>query len=86
MIKKHETLTDNSPLRTHKNKTENRITGYLLSIYLALSRTFNVWNDKITESTENKITKDNNGEKVPHLKIIEVLFVYCNIVNNEYQH
>ena len=36
-------------------------------------------------STENKITKDKNGENVPHLEISEVLLVHCNIVNNDYQ-
>ena len=35
--------------------------------------------------TENKITKDKNGENVPHLEITEVVLVHCNIVNNDYQ-
>ena len=36
-------------------------------------------------STKNKITKYKNGENVPHLEITEVVLVYCNIVNNDYQ-
>ena len=36
-------------------------------------------------STENKITKDKNGESVPHLEITEVALVHCDIVNNDYQ-
>ena len=36
-------------------------------------------------STKNKITKDKNGENVPHLEITEVVLVHCNIVNNDYQ-
>ena len=40
---------------------------------------------KLLESTENKITKDKNGENVPHLEITEVILVHCNIVNNDYQ-
>ena len=36
-------------------------------------------------STENEITKDKNGENVPHLEITEVVLVHCNIVNNDYQ-
>ena len=40
---------------------------------------------KLFRSTENKITKDKNGEDVSHLEITEVLLVYCNIVNNDYQ-
>ena len=34
---------------------------------------------------ESKITKDKNGENVPHLEINEVVLVNCNIVNNDYQ-
>ena len=37
------------------------------------------------ENIENKITKDKNGENVPHLETTEVALVYCNIVNNDYQ-
>ena len=40
---------------------------------------------KLLGSSENKITKDKNGENVPHLEITEVVLVYCNIVNNDYQ-
>ena len=36
-------------------------------------------------STESKITKDKNGENVPHLEIVEVMLVHCNLVNNDYQ-
>ena len=36
-------------------------------------------------STENKITKDKNGEDVPHLEITEVVLVHFDIVNNDYQ-
>ena len=40
---------------------------------------------KLLGSTENKITKDKNGENVPHLEIAEVVLVHCNIANNDYQ-
>ena len=40
---------------------------------------------KLLGSTENKITKDKNGDNVPHLEITEVVLVHCNIVNNDYQ-
>ena len=32
------------------------------------------------------MTKDENGEDVPHLEITEVVLVHCNVVNNDYQH
>ena len=40
---------------------------------------------KLLGSTENKTTKDKNGENIPHLENTEVLLVHCNIVNNDYQ-
>ena len=40
---------------------------------------------KLLGSTKSKITKDKNGENVPHLEITEVVLIHCNIVNNDYQ-
>ena len=40
---------------------------------------------KLLESTKNKITRDKNGENIPHLDITEVVLVHCNIVSNDYQ-
>ena len=70
--------------RIHVNKIENRITfkiktGYY---YLGLLTPETI---ELLGSTENKIIKDKNGEKVPHLEIAEVVLVYCSIVNNYYQ-
>ena len=48
-------------------------------------RTFNKRDNEITWNYWNKITKDKNGENVPHLEITEVVLVHCNMVNNDYQ-
>ena len=40
---------------------------------------------KLLGSTESKITKEKNGENVPHLEIVELVLVHCNLVNNDYQ-
>ena len=40
---------------------------------------------KLLESTKNKITRDINGENVPHLEVTEVVLAHCNIFNNDYQ-
>ena len=40
---------------------------------------------KLLGSNENKITKDENGENLPHLEITDVVLVHWNIVNNDYQ-
>ena len=40
---------------------------------------------KLLGNTKNKITKDKNGENIPHLEITEVVLVHCNFVNNDCQ-
>ena len=39
---------------------------------------------KLLGSTENKTTKDKNGENIPDLETTEKVLVHCNIVNNDY--
>ena len=40
---------------------------------------------KLLGSSKSKITKDENGEGVPNLEVVEVVLVHCNLVNNDYQ-
>ena len=40
---------------------------------------------KLLGSSKSKITKDKNGENVPHLEIAGVILVHCNIVNDDDQ-
>ena len=40
---------------------------------------------KLLRSTESKITKNENDEKVSHLELTYVVLVYCNIVNSDFQ-
>ena len=40
---------------------------------------------KLLGNTEDKGTKDKNGENIPHLEITEVVLVHCNNRNNDYQ-
>ena len=40
---------------------------------------------KLLGRAENKITKDKNGENVPHLEVVELVLVHCNLVDNDYQ-
>ena len=83
ILKKHGEDIDKPSVQIYVHKIENRITfkiktGY--SLELLTPETM-----KLLGSTENKITKDKNGENVPHLKITEVVLVHCDIVNNDYQ-
>ena len=41
---------------------------------------------KLLGSTENKRTKDKNGENVSHKQITEIVLIHCIDVNNDYQH
>ena len=80
IIKKYETLTENPPVRRiYVKKIENRIVFKIRTGYLELSTT------KFLGSNENKITREKDGENVPHLKIAEVVLAHCNIVTNDYQ-
>ena len=83
IFKKHNGNVDNPSIRIYVNKIENRITfktknGYYLELLTPETM-------KLLRSTESKITKDKNGEDVPHLEIFEFLLVHCNLVNNDYQ-
>ena len=40
---------------------------------------------KLLGSTESKITVEKNGENVPHLEVVELVLIHCNIVDNSYQ-
>ena len=83
ILKKHVEDIDKPSVQIYVNKTENKITfkiknGYTLELLTPETM-------KLLGSTENEITKDRNGENVPHLEITEVGLVHCNIVNNDYQ-
>ena len=83
ILKNHGEDIDKPPVQIYVNKIENRVTfkiknGY--SLELLIPETI-----KLLGSTKNKVTKDKNGENVPHLQITELVLVHCNIVNNDYQ-
>ena len=83
ILKKHSESVDNPSIRMYINRNENRITfkiknGYYLELLTPETM-------KLLGNTEIKITKDKNGENVPHLEIVELVLVHCNLVNNDYQ-
>ena len=83
ILKKHSKSVDNPSIRIYVNKVENRITfkiknGYYLELLTPETM-------KLLGSAENKISKDKNGENVPHVEIVEAVLVHCNLVNNDYQ-
>ena len=83
ILKKRGENVDNPSIRMYINRIENRITfiiknGYYLELLTPETM-------KLLGSTESKITKDKNSENVPHLEIVELVLVHCNLVNNDYQ-
>ena len=40
---------------------------------------------KLFGSTKKLIDKTNHGEKAPSLEVVEVVLVYCNLLDNQYQ-
>ena len=83
ILKKRGESVNNPSIRMYINRIENRITfknknGYYLERLTPETM-------KLLGSTESKVTKDKNSENVPHLEVVELVLVYCNLVNNDYQ-
>ena len=79
IIKTHETLTENPPIKIYVNKIKNRVvfkikTGHKLEL--------------LTPGTMSRkkkdIDKNKDGENVPKLESVEVVLVQCNLVKNYY--
>ena len=80
--KKHGEDIDKPSIQIYVNQIENRFTFKIKNGYSFELLTFETM--KLLGSSENKITKDKNGENVSHLEITEVVLVHCDIVNNNY--
>ena len=72
--------TNNHSIRKSINKIEYKITFKIKVGYYLELLTPEIM--KLLGSIKNKITKDENGENVPHLEITEVVLVHCNIAKN----
>ena len=64
ILKKHSENVDNASTKIYINKIENRVTFKIKNIYYLERLTPETM--KLLGSTESKITKDKNGENVPH--------------------
>ena len=81
IIKKHETLTEDPPVKIYSNKIENRIVLKIKTGYKLESLTPETM--RLLGDTKRDVDKDKNGEKVPKLQSVEV---HGNLVKNDYQH
>ena len=83
IIKKHETIADNPPVRIYVNKTRNRIVFKIKTVYkleLLTQETMQLFG-----SSKKEIDQSKDSEIVPRLETVEVVLVHCNLVNNSYQ-
>ena len=83
IIKKHETITNVSPVLIYVNEINNRIVFKIKSGYkleLLSKETM-----KLLGSSTDTIDGDKNSELVPKLESVDLIFVHCNVVNNSYQ-
>ena len=83
ILQKHSESVDNPSIRMYINRIENRITFKIKNGYYLELLTPEIM--KLLGSTESKITKNKIGENVPHLEVVELVLVHCNLVNNDYQ-
>ena len=84
IIKKHETLTENPPIKIYPNKIKNRIVlkiknGYKLELLTPETM-------KLLGSTKKDVDSDKNSKNVPKLQSVEVALVHCSLVKNDYHH
>ena len=83
IIKKHETITDVSPVLIYVNEINNRIVFKIKSGYklqLLSKETM-----KLLKSSSGTIDGDKNSELVPKLQSVDLVLLHCNAVNNSYQ-
>ena len=83
ILKKHGENIDKPSVQIYVNKIENRVTFKIkdgCSLELLTPEAI-----KLLGSIKNKITKEKNGENLPHLEITEVALIHWNIANTDYQ-
>ena len=83
IIKNIETVADNLPIQIYINKVINCVvfklkTGYKLELLSKETM-------KLLRSTEKVIAQDKNVKIVTKLENVDVILIYCNVVNNNYQ-
>ena len=83
ILKNHSESVDDPPIEIFVSRNEKRIIFKIKNGYyfeLLTSETM-----KLLGSTEGKITGEKNDENVPHLEVVELVLIHCNIVDNSYQ-
>ena len=83
IIKNHATLITTPPTDVYISRINDRLVFKIKDVYkLELQTPETI---KLFGSTKKLIDKTKNTEKEPSLKVVEVVLVQCNLVNNQYQ-
>ena len=83
IIKKHETLTENTSVQIYPTKIKNRIVFKIKTRYK--SELLSLETMKLLGNTRKDVDQDKDGEDVPRLESVEVVLLHCNLVNSNYQ-
>ena len=83
ILKKHSENVDNPSIKVYVNKIENRVTFKIkkgFSLELLTPETM-----KLPRITKIKINKEKSCKNIPHLELVELVLIHCNLVNNNHQ-
>ena len=83
IIKKHETLTKNSPVQIYVTGLKQNCFQNINRIQIRIA---NSWNNEIIRRHKKDVDKDKDRENVPKLESAEVILVHCYLDKNDYQH
>ena len=83
IIKKHESLPDNLPIKISPNRLINRIVFKIKSGYKLEALSEN--NKKLLGLASNIVDTDKNSESACNLQTVQTVSVHCNLVENQYQ-
>ena len=83
IIKNHESLPDNPPLKIYPNRLVNRIDFKIKSGYKLEALSENT--KKLLGLASNIVDTDKNSESAPNIQTVEIGLVHYNLVENHYQ-
>ena len=80
----HSSLVSEAKRKAKQHETEQRAAGLKILTPKQLLQRLPIALSQVKAGNNNN-NNNKNGENVPHLEITEVVLVYCNIVDNDYQ-
>ena len=80
----HSSLVSEAKSKAKQHETEQRAAGLKILTPKQLLQRLPIALSQVKAGNNNN-NNNKNGENVPHLEITEVVLVYCNIVDNDYQ-